>query len=271
VCGRDCFTGDDEIECFSCVFEHNPGCLPACGFPAASTQFCSEPNFCPKSGGPGSGSCQEPVTGESPVPVLPTGETPVTMPTVETTGAPGSNGTGGTEAAPIRPNGCTVEWGIDYDGNSISGHRGYAVKDMEQCMDDCAALEQCNVWTYHPRSSSCWLKTSSSGRKAADYAISGAKMCGDGTGTGTGTVASPIRPNGCTVEWGFGYYGGSINGHSSLSVKDWAHCSNLCAALNECLFWLYRKPDSKCWLITSNTERKVNPNGISGTKECGGE
>ena len=31
VCGRDCFTGDDDKECFSCVFEHNPGCLPSCG------------------------------------------------------------------------------------------------------------------------------------------------------------------------------------------------------------------------------------------------
>jgi len=83
VCGRDCFTGDDDKGCFSCVFEHNPGCLPACGFPAASTQFCSKPEFCPKSG---SGSCQEPVTGE----------TPVTMTTVGTTGAPGGNGTGMT-------------------------------------------------------------------------------------------------------------------------------------------------------------------------------
>ena len=31
VCGRDCFAGYDDKECFSCVFQHNPACLPSCG------------------------------------------------------------------------------------------------------------------------------------------------------------------------------------------------------------------------------------------------
>ena len=73
--------------------------------------------------------------------------------------------------------GCHVEWGIDYNGNDIPGQGELPVKDVNHCIDLCAALEKCTVWTYSTSKSWCYLKTSSKNRMVNAGAVSGTKMC----------------------------------------------------------------------------------------------
>ena len=73
--------------------------------------------------------------------------------------------------------GCVLEWGFDYLCNDISGHRQLAVKDVDHCMELCAALDQCTVWTFHPLTSKCWLKTLNSGKRIDAKIVSGTKEC----------------------------------------------------------------------------------------------
>ena len=77
--------------------------------------------------------------------------------------------------------GCTIEEGVDYNGNDIAGQSNIAVTDQHDCARRCLTEDTCNFWTFKPSGNRCWLKTSYSGRQTGSF-NSGSKGCGGKSG-----------------------------------------------------------------------------------------
>jgi len=75
--------------------------------------------------------------------------------------------------------GCSLEEDTKYSGHNLYTTKGIKVGNMAGCAALCFEDSKCKFWTYNPRVSKCWLKTSDQGKSPSTKgSISGQKACG---------------------------------------------------------------------------------------------
>merc|ERR1719356_1543616 len=99
---------------------------------------------------------------------------------------------------------CSLEENTKYSGHNLYTTKGIKVGNMAGCAALCFEDSKCKFWTYNPRVSKCWLKTSDQGKSASTKgSISGQKACGrpgvlpdePETRATSGEMTSPNFPN----------------------------------------------------------------------------
>merc|ERR1712172_468350 len=74
---------------------------------------------------------------------------------------------------------CSIEENTKYSGHNLYTTKGINVGNMAGCASLCFEDSKCNFWTYNPRVSKCWMKTSDRGRSPSTKgSVSGQKACG---------------------------------------------------------------------------------------------
>merc|ERR1719234_812575 len=74
---------------------------------------------------------------------------------------------------------CGVEENTKYSGHNLYTTKGIKVGNMAGWADLCFKDSKCKFWTYNPRVSKCWMKTSDEGKSTSDKgSVSGQKACG---------------------------------------------------------------------------------------------
>jgi len=74
---------------------------------------------------------------------------------------------------------CSVEENTKYSGHNLYTTKGIRVGNRAGCASLCFNDNKCKFWTYNPRVSKCWMKTSDQGRSPSTKgSISGQKACG---------------------------------------------------------------------------------------------
>merc|ERR1719430_1148238 len=74
---------------------------------------------------------------------------------------------------------CSLEENTKYSGHNLYTTKGRKVGNMAGCASLCFGDSKCKFWTYNPRVSKCWMKTSDQGRSPSSKgSISGQKACG---------------------------------------------------------------------------------------------
>merc|ERR1711990_1069862 len=100
--------------------------------------------------------------------------------------------------------GCSLEEDTKYSGHNLYTTKGIKVGNMAGCAALCFEDSKCKFWTYNPRVSKCWLKTSDQGKSPSTKgSISGQKACGAAgvlpdepeTRATSGEMKSPNFPN----------------------------------------------------------------------------
>merc|ERR1712032_1380966 len=74
---------------------------------------------------------------------------------------------------------CSIEENTKYSGHNLYTTKGIKVGNMAGCASLCFEDSKCKFWTYNPRVSKCWMKTSDQGRgPSTKGSVSGQKACG---------------------------------------------------------------------------------------------
>merc|ERR1711971_1211558 len=74
---------------------------------------------------------------------------------------------------------CLIEENTKYSGHNLYTTKGIKVGNRAGCASLCFNDNKCKFWTYNPRVSKCWMKTSDQGRSPSTKgSISGQKVCG---------------------------------------------------------------------------------------------
>jgi len=74
---------------------------------------------------------------------------------------------------------CSLEENTKYSGHNLYTTKGIKVGNMAGCASLCFGDNKCKFWTYNPRVSKCWMKTSDEGRSPSTTgSFSGPKACG---------------------------------------------------------------------------------------------
>merc|ERR1712222_194561 len=74
---------------------------------------------------------------------------------------------------------CSIEENTKYSGHNLYTTKGVKVGNMAGCASLCFEDSKCKFWTYNPRVSKCWMKTSDRGRgPSTKGSVSGQKACG---------------------------------------------------------------------------------------------
>jgi hypothetical protein len=74
---------------------------------------------------------------------------------------------------------CSIEENTKHSGNNLYTRKGIKVGNMAGCASLCFGDSKCKFWTYNPRVSKCWMKTSDQGQSPSTKgSISGQKACG---------------------------------------------------------------------------------------------
>merc|ERR1719209_1618727 len=74
---------------------------------------------------------------------------------------------------------CSIEENTKYSGHNLYTTKGIKVGNMAGCASLCFEDSKCKFWTYNPRVSKCWMKTSDQGRSPSTTgSFSGQKACG---------------------------------------------------------------------------------------------
>merc|ERR1719239_311044 len=74
---------------------------------------------------------------------------------------------------------CSIEENTKYSGDNLYTTKGIKVGNMAGCASLCFEDTKCKFWTYNPRVSKCWMKTSDRGRgPSTKGSVSGQKACG---------------------------------------------------------------------------------------------
>merc|ERR1719385_232794 len=74
---------------------------------------------------------------------------------------------------------CSIEENTKYSGHNLYTTKGIKVGNMAGCASLCFNDNKCKFWTYNPRVSKCWMKTSDQGRSPSTKgSMSGQKACG---------------------------------------------------------------------------------------------
>merc|ERR1719365_573727 len=99
---------------------------------------------------------------------------------------------------------CSIEENTKYSGHNLYTTKGIKVGNMAGCASLCFNDNKCKFWTYNPRVSKCWMKTSDQGRSPSTTgSMSGQKACGapgvlpdePETLPTSGSLSSPNFPN----------------------------------------------------------------------------
>merc|ERR1719365_377764 len=74
---------------------------------------------------------------------------------------------------------CLIEENTKYSGHNLYTTKGVKAGNMAGCASLCFNDNKCKFWTYNPRVSKCWMKTSDQGRSPSTTgSMSGQKACG---------------------------------------------------------------------------------------------
>merc|ERR1719447_1365484 len=74
---------------------------------------------------------------------------------------------------------CSIEENMKYSGHNLYTTKGIKAGNMAGCASLCFEDSKCKFWTYNPRVSKCWMKTSDQGRSPSTTgSMSGQKACG---------------------------------------------------------------------------------------------
>merc|ERR1719175_21163 len=74
---------------------------------------------------------------------------------------------------------CSIEENTKYSGFNLYTRKGIKVENRAGCATLCFEDSKCKFWTYNPRVSKCWMKTSDEGRSPSTTgSFSGPKACG---------------------------------------------------------------------------------------------
>merc|ERR1719209_297759 len=74
---------------------------------------------------------------------------------------------------------CSIEENTKYSGHNLYTRKGIKVGNRAGCAALCFEDSKCKFWTYNPRVSKCWMKTSDQGRSPSTTgSFSGPKACG---------------------------------------------------------------------------------------------
>jgi len=74
---------------------------------------------------------------------------------------------------------CSIEENTKYSGHNLYTRKGIKVENRAGCATLCFEDGKCKFWTYNPRVSKCWMKTSDEGRSPSTTgSFSGPKACG---------------------------------------------------------------------------------------------
>merc|ERR1719295_2429104 len=74
---------------------------------------------------------------------------------------------------------CSIEENTKYSGHNLYTTKGVKAGNMAGCASLCFNDNKCKFWTYNPRVSKCWMKTSDQGRSPSTTgSMSGQKACG---------------------------------------------------------------------------------------------
>jgi len=74
---------------------------------------------------------------------------------------------------------CSIEENTKYSGHNLYTTKGIKVGNMAGCASLCFEDRKCKFWTYNPRVSKCWMKTSDQGKSSSTKgSVSGQKACG---------------------------------------------------------------------------------------------
>merc|ERR1719175_279821 len=99
---------------------------------------------------------------------------------------------------------CSIEENTKYSGFNLYTRKGIKVENRAGCATLCFEDGKCKFWTYNPRVSKCWMKTSDEGRSPSTTgSFSGPKACGaqgvlpdePDTRATSGEMTSPNFPN----------------------------------------------------------------------------
>merc|ERR1719234_2797455 len=100
---------------------------------------------------------------------------------------------------------CSLEENTKYSGHNLYTTKGIKVGNMAGCAALCFEDSKCKFWTYNPRVSKCWMKTSDQGKSPSTKgSVSGQKACGapgvlqdepENTLPESGEMTSPNFPN----------------------------------------------------------------------------
>merc|ERR1711971_881028 len=73
---------------------------------------------------------------------------------------------------------CSIEENTKYSGHNLYTRKGIKVGNMAGCASLCFEDSKCKFWTFNPRVSKCWMKTSDQGRgPSTKGSVSGQKAC----------------------------------------------------------------------------------------------
>merc|ERR1719381_244845 len=85
----------------------------------------------------------------------------------------------GCDCTSLTTEACSLEENTKYSGHNLYTTKGIKVGNMAGCASLCFEDSKCKFWTYNPRVSKCWMKTSDQGRSPSTKgSISGQKACG---------------------------------------------------------------------------------------------
>merc|ERR1719430_3065237 len=74
---------------------------------------------------------------------------------------------------------CSIEKNTKYSGHNLYTRKGIKVENRAGCAALCFEDSKCKFWTYNPKVSKCWMKTSDEGRSPSTTgSFSGPKACG---------------------------------------------------------------------------------------------
>jgi len=74
---------------------------------------------------------------------------------------------------------CSLAEDTKYSGHNLYTTKGIKVGNMAGCAALCFEDSKCKFWTYNPRVSKCWMKTSDQGKSPSTKgSVSGQKACG---------------------------------------------------------------------------------------------
>jgi len=110
---------------------------------------------------------------------------------------PPSDPAGPPSATSICNQACSLFENTKFSGYNVYTTKGVKVANRAGCAELCFDDTNCNFWTYNPRVSKCWIKTSDEGRSPSTKgSVSGQKVCGAPVPAAeSGSIQSDNHPN----------------------------------------------------------------------------
>ncbi|KAL8429804.1 hypothetical protein ACSSS7_006327 [Eimeria intestinalis] len=145
--------------------------------------------------------------------------------------------------------GCFLE-NTDYPGGDISSLEG-KVFSASECQKQCQGVEGCELFTFVPTTSSCYLKRGSAVSSViSEGLISGPRVC-----------PGPVS---CS-QVGIDLFGGDI---IDTEVANDRACQYQCTAVDGCHYYTFIPSRKRCYLKGENIDPRPHDEAISGPRKC---